>query len=105
MLVLDEPTKCLIWDLSTISAKSSRIYPKSVKPSCFSATMPEAIAKLAKQELKDPEHIHLASKEESHNDIEQALYVIRHTERQIALLRLLEAENPSLLLFFARVTV
>ncbi len=102
MLVLDEADEMLNMGFIDDIREILTHLPKERQTLLFSATMPEAIAKLAKQELKDPEHIHLASKEESHNDIEQALYVIRHTERQIALLRLLEAENPSSAVVFCR---
>src|SRR3989338_5607814 len=65
--------------------------------------MPPAIQKLAKKILKDPEMISTNSgKEITNQDIEQVAYIVEEHERESALIRLMDAENPFKSIVFCR---
>src|SRR5690606_21943128 len=68
----------------------------------FSATMPEPIARLAKDHLKSPRHVRLSGGSPDHQDIEQCLYVMKDQDRVDALIRLMELEDPEKAIIFCR---
>lgn len=68
----------------------------------FSATLPRGIVKLSKEVLKNPESIQLATNDQKNKDIEQVLFLIRQKEREQALIRLIDSENPEKAVVFCR---
>lgn len=68
----------------------------------FSATMPEAIKKLAKRILKNPEFISVTSGETTNVDIDQQYYVIEEHERDDATVRLIDAQDATKTIIFCR---
>ncbi len=68
----------------------------------FSATMPEGIKKLSSKYLKHPAHIKVAITEASAKNIEQVYYVIDESERDQAVVRVLDFENPYKAIVFTK---
>jgi ATP-dependent RNA helicase DeaD len=68
----------------------------------FSATMPPEIKALTREFMRDPAHIQLNAGQQTNLDIEQRLVVIRSPERQSALVRILEVEDPEKGIVFCR---
>jgi len=68
----------------------------------FSATMPEAIKKLAKRILKNPKFISVTSGETTNIDIDQQYYVIEEYERDDATVRLIDAQDATKTIIFCR---
>lgn len=76
--------------------------PKKRQTLLFSATMPVPIQKLAEKILKDPLFISTKQKEKVNQDIEQFYYMIREDERDHAVIRLIDFENPEKAIIFCR---
>ena len=68
----------------------------------FSATMPPEIKTLTKEFMRQPKHVQLNSGQQTNMDIEQRLIVIRGHERESALVRILEVEDPEKAIIFCR---
>jgi ATP-dependent RNA helicase DeaD len=102
-VVLDEADEILemgfIDDVRAILAA----LPSERQTLLFSATMPPPIRALADRYLRDPVSVKLTTKGElANNRIEQILHVVRMDQRQDALVRILEAENPEKAIIFCR---
>jgi ATP-dependent RNA helicase DeaD len=67
----------------------------------FSATMPQAVRSLSNEVLKEPEFLSLSVENVSVDKIEHRYYLVGQMEKDRALLRLIEAENPKAALIFA----
>lgn len=76
--------------------------PKERQTLLFSATMPLPIRKLAEKILRDPLLISVKQKEKVNQDIEQFYYMIREDERDHAVIRLIDYENPEKAIIFCR---
>lgn len=68
----------------------------------FSATMPEPIKQLASRILKDPFFASITKSETTNTDISQQYYVIEESERDDAIIRLMDAEDPDKTVVFCR---
>lgn len=68
----------------------------------FSATMPPEIKALTREFMRQPHHVQLNSAQQTNLDIEQRLIVIRGHERESALVRILEVEDPEKAIIFCR---
>jgi len=68
----------------------------------FSATMPEAIKKLAKNILNEPKFVTIETKQATNENITQSYYVVSEYERDDAILRLYDFKNPSKSIIFCR---
>ena len=102
MLILDEADEMLDMGFIEDIKKIISFLPKERQTLLFSATMPPPIARLAKQEMTDPEHIKLTDSKQSHADIEQLLYVMRDKDRIEAFSRIVETEHPDKSIVFCR---
>jgi ATP-dependent RNA helicase DeaD len=102
VVVLDEADEML--DMGFIDAikEINEYLPKERQTLLFSATMSDGVRRLAKDLLTEPLSINLTNKDVKHEDIDQRLYVVRDSEREDALIRLIEAENPEKALIFCR---
>lgn len=101
-LVLDEADEMLqmgfIDDVEWILSQT----PNSTQIALFSATMPAPIQKIAGKYLKDPEKVIIRHDSDVTSTIEQKFWVIRHTKKSNALLRILEASSHDGVIVFTR---
>ena len=104
MVVLDEADEMLnmgfLEDIQNIFA----FLPKKRQTLLFSATMPEPIKKLAQQFLQTPTFISVAKEKGSavSKNIEELYYVIEEHERDDAIIRLIDTEEPTKAILFCR---
>ncbi|GKW46185.1 DEAD/DEAH box helicase [Planococcus sp. NCCP-2050] len=101
-LILDEADEMLnmgfIEDIQTIMAT----VPESRQTLLFSATMPDAIRRIAEKFMKTPEIVKIKSKEMTVENIEQ--FYVKSVEREKfdILSRLLNVQQPELAIIFGR---
>ncbi|MBF0565040.1 MAG: DEAD/DEAH box helicase [Nitrospirae bacterium] len=103
IVVLDEADEMLdmgfIEDIEAIF----QFLPKERQTLLFSATVPEAIRRLAKTILKDPVTIDVTPKGlATAPDVTHKYYVIEEREREEALVRLIDAESAQRAIIFCR---
>jgi ATP-dependent RNA helicase DeaD len=105
-LVLDEADEMLsmgfIDDVETIVAATSA---ETRQTALFSATMPEPIARLASRYMKTPETVNIVRKTMTVAETEQRFYLVYEEDKFKALSRLLEVEEVTGALVFARTKV
>ena len=100
-LVLDEADEMLrmgfIEDVETIMAQ----IPEGHQTALFSATMPEAIRRITRRFMKDPQEVRIQSSMTTRPDISQSYWTVwgRKTD---ALVRFLEAEDFDAAIIFVR---
>ena len=104
-VVLDEADEMLemgfIEDIETLLAKT----PASRQTVLFSATMPKRIDKLASKHLRHPERVAIAPPAKRADDVprvRQAAYVVKRFDKPAAVMRLLDAEDPTAAIIFCR---
>lgn len=68
----------------------------------FSATMPEAIRKIAKKHMKDPQEITLISDQASPTTIDHQFLYCSHHQRETSLIKLIEEIQPKQGIVFCR---
>lgn len=68
----------------------------------FSATMPHQIKELAKTILHEPEFVTITKSNVTNDNITQNYYVVRESERDDALIRLLDFKDPDKSIVFCR---
>ncbi len=100
-LVLDEADEMLrmgfIEDVETIMAQ----IPEGHQTALFSATMPEAIRRITKRFMKDPQEVRIQSSITTRPDISQS-YWTTYGRKTDALVRFLEAEDFEAAIIFVR---
>jgi ATP-dependent RNA helicase DeaD len=104
-VVLDEADEMLemgfIEDIETLLAKT----PSSRQTVLFSATMPKRIDKLASKHLRHPERVAIAAPTRQSSDVprvRQDAYVVKRLDKPAALVRILDAEDPTAAIIFCR---
>lgn len=104
-VVLDEADEMLrmgfIDDVSWILDK----VPKKRQTALFSATMPEAIRKIASDYLVDPEIVRIDSQTKTADTVRQRYWVAAGVDKIDAMCRMLEVEHYGALLVFVRTKV
>ncbi|VFP86400.1 DEAD/DEAH family ATP-dependent RNA helicase [Candidatus Erwinia haradaeae] len=100
-LVLDEADEMLrmgfIEDVETIMSQ----IPDSHQTALFSATMPEAIRRITKRFMKDPQEIRIQSSITTRPDINQSYWTV-YGRKTDALTRFLEVEDFDAVIIFVR---
>ncbi|VFP84435.1 ATP-dependent RNA helicase DeaD [Candidatus Erwinia haradaeae] len=100
-LVLDEADEMLrmgfIEDVETIMSQ----IPESHQTALFSATMPEAIRRITKRFMKDPQEIRIPSSITTRPDINQSYWTV-YGRKTDALTRFLESEDFDAVIIFVR---
>ncbi len=99
-VILDEADEMLDMGFIDDVREILKFAPEDRQTLMFSATMPRAIERLVKEQLKDPEHVKDLRKK--HEDIEQLLYVVEEKDKEFALVRLIHSENPEKAIVFCR---
>jgi ATP-dependent RNA helicase DeaD len=104
-VVLDEADEMLemgfIEDIETLLAKT----PQSRQTVLFSATMPKRIDKLASKHLRNPQRVAIAAPAKTADDVprvRQAAYVVKRLDKPAAVMRILDAEDPTAAIIFCR---
>jgi ATP-dependent RNA helicase DeaD len=99
-LCLDEADEMLSMGFAEeLNAIFERL-PRPRQTLLFSATMPEAIRRLASRQQRDPESILLSSDQISPDSIDHFVYFVGAQDRVTALARVLERESPDRAIIF-----
>ncbi|CAI0942449.1 DEAD/DEAH family ATP-dependent RNA helicase [Serratia liquefaciens] len=101
-LVLDEADEMLrmgfIEDVETIMAE----IPAEHQTALFSATMPEAIRRITRRFMKEPQEVRIQSSITTRPDISQSYWTVHGMRKNEALVRFLEAEDFDAAIIFVR---
>ncbi len=101
-LVLDEADEMLrmgfIEDVETIMAQ----IPEGHQTALFSATMPEAIRRITRRFMKEPQEVRIQSSVTTRPDISQSYWTVHGMRKNEALVRFLEAEDFDAAIIFVR---
>lgn len=101
-LVLDEADEMLrmgfIEDVETIMAQ----IPADHQTALFSATMPEAIRRITRRFMKNPQEVRIQSSVVNRPDISQSYWTVHGLRKNEALVRFLEAEDFDAAIIFVR---
>ena len=102
IVILDEADEMLDRGFVDDIREILKSCPSDRQTLLFSATMPNEVKSLAREFMKDPTHILLSTGQQANLDIEQRLIVVRNHERESALVRILEVEDPEKSIVFCR---
>lgn len=101
-LVLDEGDEMLhmgfIEDVEKIISKA----PASCQKTMFSATLPEPVKRIARNYLREPVEIRIASRTATVESVEQRYLLLKEEQKTEALTRILEVEDYDGVLIFVR---
>ena len=101
-LVLDEADEMLrmgfIEDVETIMAQ----IPEGHQTALFSATMPEAIRRITRRFMKEPQEVRIQSSVTTRPDISQSYWSVYGMRKNEALVRFLEADDFDAAMIFVR---
>ncbi|MDX7990217.1 DEAD/DEAH family ATP-dependent RNA helicase [Xenorhabdus littoralis] len=101
-LVLDEADEMLrmgfIEDVENIMSQ----IPAEHQTALFSATMPEAIRRITRRFMKDPQEVRIQSSVTNRPDISQSYWFVNGVRKNEALVRFLEAEDFDAAIIFVR---
>ena len=101
-LVLDEADEMLrmgfIEDVENIMAQ----IPEGHQTALFSATMPEAIRRITRRFMKDPQEVRIQTSINTRPDISQSYWTVWGMRKNEALVRFLEAEDFDAAIIFVR---
>jgi len=101
-VVLDEADEMLDMGFLDDIKEIFTFLPTRRQTLLFSATMPDAIKKLAQSILLEPEFITITKSEIVNSKITQTFYVVDEHERDAALIRLYDFKNPDKSIIFCR---
>ena len=93
LLILDEADRMLDMGFSDDVDKIAAAAPSDRQTLLFTATMDDAMAKLAQRLLKDPVRIEIAGQKTSHEQIEQRLHVVDNLQHKNRMLQHLVADG------------
>lgn len=101
-VILDEADEMLDMGFLDEIKNIFTFLPKERQTLMFSATMPNAIRKLAEEILNNPKTVSITKAEKTNTKITQLYYVVQEKERDDALVRLIDYKNPEKCIIFCR---
>jgi len=102
VVVLDEADEMLDMGFLDDINEIFSYLPTNRQTLLFSATMPKPIKLLAERILDNPEFISITKGETTNTDIDQEYYVIEESERDDAIIRLMDSEDTKKSVVFCR---
>jgi len=102
IVVLDEADEMLDMGFLDDINEIFTYLPTSRQTLLFSATMPAPIRVLAERILQNPAFVSITKGETTNKDITQEYYVIEESERDAAIIRLMESEDMDKAIVFCR---
>ncbi len=102
VVVLDEADEMLDMGFLDDINEIFSYLPSNRQTLLFSATMPKPIKLLAERILDNPEFVSITKGETTNTDIDQEYYVIDESERDDAIIRLMDAEKSKKSIVFCR---
>ena len=105
VVVLDEADEMLDMGFAEDLEAILTATPASRQTALFSATISPPIAKIAKRHLQDPVRVRIDRERRSRETaakVRQVAYVVRRQDKSVALGRILDLEDPTSALVFAR---
>ncbi|MDD2790731.1 MAG: DEAD/DEAH box helicase [Sulfurimonas sp.] len=102
IVVLDEADEMLDMGFLDDINEIFSYLPTNRQTLLFSATMPQPIKTLASRILQNPEFVSITKGETTNTDIEQLYYVIEESERDDAIIRLMDSEITKKSVVFCR---
>jgi ATP-dependent RNA helicase DeaD len=102
VVVLDEADEMLDMGFLDDINEIFSYLPSNRQTLLFSATMPKPIKLLAERILDNPEFVSITKGETTNTDIDQEYYVIEESERDDAIIRLMDAEKSKKSIVFCR---
>jgi ATP-dependent RNA helicase DeaD len=102
IVVLDEADEMLDMGFLDDINEIFSYLPSNRQTLLFSATMPKPIKLLAERILDNPEFISITKGETTNSDINQEYYVIEESERDDAIIRLMDSEKSKKSIVFCR---